>query len=70
VKYQSPFFREFVVETPVPAALVIERMLEHKVFAGYDLVALGETGLLVAVTEKRTKEELDDFAQKLGEIVA
>ncbi len=70
LKYQSPFFREFVVETPVLAVTVIEQMLEHKVFAGYDLAALGETGLLVAVTEKRSKEELDGFAGKLGKIVA
>jgi len=70
VKYHSPFFREFVVETPVLAATVIEQMLEHRIFAGYDLEAFGETGLLVAVTEKRTKEELDGFAVKLGEIMA
>ncbi len=70
LKYQSPFFREFVVETPVPAAAVIERMLEHKVFAGYGLAAHGETGLLVAVTEKRRKEELDGFIERLCEIIA
>jgi glycine dehydrogenase subunit 1 len=65
LKYTAPFFREFVVETPIPAAVVIERMLEHKVFAGYDLAAHGETGLLVAVTEKRTRQELDRFAAQL-----
>ena len=69
LKYTAPFFREFVVETPVHAALIVERMLEHKIFAGYDLAAHGESGLLVAVTEKRTKEELDGFVEKLGEIV-
>ena len=69
LKYTSPFFREFVVETPILAADVIECMLEHKVFAGCDLAPYGETGLLVAVTEKRTKEELDGFVEKLGEIV-
>ena len=68
--YSSPFFREFVVQTPVPAAVVIERMLEHKVFAGYDLAAHGETGLLVAVTEKRTKEELDSFVCQLAALAA
>jgi len=68
LKYTSPFFREFVVETPIPAAVVVDRMLAHKIFAGYDLAAHGETGLLVAVTEKRTKEELDRFAEKLGEL--
>ena len=69
LKYTAPFFREFVVETPVPAAIIVERMLQHKIFAGYDLAAHGESGLLVAVTEKRTKEELDGFVKKLGEIV-
>ncbi len=66
LKYTAPFFREFVVETPVPAALIVERMLKDKVFAGYDLAAHGESGLLVAVTEKRTREELDSFATALG----
>jgi glycine dehydrogenase subunit 1 len=68
LKFLSPYFREFVVETPIPAAVVVERMLEKKVFAGYDLAPHGETGLLVAVTEKRTKEELDSFVENLGVI--
>jgi glycine dehydrogenase subunit 1 len=66
LKYTSPFFREFVVKTPIPAAALIEQMLEHKVFAGYDLAAHGETGMLVAVTEKRTRQELDSFVEKLA----
>ncbi len=70
LKYKSPFFREFVVDTPIPATAVIEQMLEHKVFAGYDLAAHGETGLLVAVTEKRTRQELDSFAEKLATLTA
>jgi glycine dehydrogenase subunit 1 len=65
LKYKSPFFREFVVETPIPAAILVEKMLEKSIFAGYDLAAHGETGLLVAVTEKRTKAELDSFVEKL-----
>ncbi|MEI8102246.1 MAG: glycine dehydrogenase, partial [Chlorobium sp.] len=65
-KYSSPYFREFVVETPIPAAVVVERMLEQKIFAGYDLSAYGETGLLVAVTEKRSKVELDGFVAGLA----
>jgi glycine dehydrogenase subunit 1 len=69
LKYKSPFFREFVVETPIPAAILIEKMLEQKVFAGYDLAAHGETGLLVAVTEKRSRQELDRFVEQLGAIV-
>jgi len=68
LKYGQPFFREFVVETPVPAGVVVDRMLKQGIMAGYDLSAVGDEGLLVAVTEKRTKEELDDFVLKLGAV--
>ena len=68
LKYDSPFFREFVVKTPVPAGEVVEKMLEQGILAGYDLAAVGDEGLLVAVTEKRTREQLEDFVQKLGSV--
>ena len=68
LKYQQPFFREFVVKTPVPAEKVVATMLEQGILAGYDLRAVGEEGLLVAVTEKRTQEQLDDFVRKLGAV--
>ncbi|EAT59709.1 aminomethyl-transferring glycine dehydrogenase subunit GcvPA [Chlorobium ferrooxidans] len=70
LKYQTPFFKEFVVETPLPAAEIINAMLEKRVFAGYDLAAHHETGLLIAVTEKRTQEELDSFAENLEAFIA
>lgn len=66
LKYPAPFFREFVLETPVPPAEIVDAMLEESVFAGYDLSVCGGSGLLVAVTEKRTKAELDRFADLLG----
>lgn len=66
LKYGSPFFREFVLETPLPAAEIIGAMLDKGIFAGYDLSACSESGLLVAVTEKRTREELDSFVQALS----
>ncbi|MBM3162819.1 MAG: aminomethyl-transferring glycine dehydrogenase subunit GcvPA [Chlorobi bacterium] len=66
LKYSAPFFREFVLETPVSAADIIDAMLEKGIFAGYDLSASGQSGLLVAVTEKRTRAELDRFAALLG----
>lgn len=66
LKYSSPFFREFVVDTPVAAREVICKLLEKKIFAGCDLSEYDDAGLLVAVTEKRTKEELDAFVENLG----
>lgn len=68
LKYDRPFFREFVVETPAPAEDLVKKMLEQGILAGYDLAAVGDEGLLVAVTEKRTKEQLDDFVRKLGAV--
>ena len=68
LKYDRPFFREFVVETPAPAEYLVKKMLEQGILAGYDLAAVGDEGLLVAVTEKRTKEQLDDFVRKLGAV--
>jgi glycine dehydrogenase subunit 1 len=58
----TPVVREFAVRTPVPPDVVVERMAEEGYLAGvpagpeYD----GEP-LLVAVTEKRTRDEIDGF---------
>jgi glycine dehydrogenase subunit 1 len=68
LKFGAPFFREFVIETPVPAASIVAGMLSKKVFAGVDLSAWGEEGLLVAVTEQRTREELDMFVSELASL--
>jgi glycine dehydrogenase subunit 1 len=61
-------FNEFVLELPVAADRVIRRLLEKGFAAGFPLVRYYpdmEKGLLVAVTEKRTKEEIDLFAHVL-----
>lgn len=68
IRYNAPFFNEFVVNTPIAPSEVVRQMLEKKVFAGCDLREFGDEGLLVAVTEKRTKAQLDMFADALGEL--
>ena len=68
LKFSGPFFREFVVETPVAPSKIVDALLPKKVFAGIDLAPFGESGLLVAVTEKRTREELDMFVQALASL--
>jgi len=65
---QRYFFNEFVLELPVAADRVIRRLLEKAFAAGFPLVRYYpgmEKSLLVAVTEKRTKEEIDLFAHAL-----
>lgn len=65
LKHPGDFFNEFVVTTPVPAAEIISRGRDRRVFPGVDLSSpqagrLGtERDLLIAVTEKRTAADLD-----------
>jgi glycine dehydrogenase subunit 1 len=60
----TPFFKEFVTKTPVPAALVVEAGIKHGILAGVALDRFNpawKNRLLVAVTEKRTKVEMDAY---------
>ena len=63
LKYRQPFFNEFLVSTAVPAKEIVSAALKRNILAGVDIETLmpGEKGLLVAVTEKRTRSELDEF---------
>lgn len=55
----APFLWEFAVELPDVAA-ANEALLKSGIVGGLDL---GDGAMLVAVTEKRTKEELDAFVE-------
>ncbi len=64
----APFFKEFVVQTPVPAGRVVEAGIKHGILAGVALERFypeWKNRLLVAVTEKRTKAEMDKYCQFL-----
>ena len=70
VRYE-PFFNEFVVATPMDAEIIVEKLTSKGIFAG---ISLGrfykerDSELLVAVTEKRTDEDIDHFVKALCEI--
>ncbi len=68
---QSPFFNEFVVELPRPVKEVNAKLLEAGIIGGFDLESdYGhENQMLLAVTEQRTKEEIDQFVEVLEAIV-
>jgi glycine dehydrogenase subunit 1 len=78
----TPVVREAAVRTPVPARVVVERMATEGYLAGValsDLVGEGgdaslaalavEHGLLVAVTERRARAEIDGYVAALGKAV-
>ena len=68
----SPTFNEFTLELPKPADQVVARLLDAGIAAG---VPLGgyypgmENCLVVTVTEKRSREEIDRLAAKLQEVL-
>lgn len=66
----GPTFHEFAVRLPRPADAVIGLLRGKGILPGLPLEALGCGGpndLLIAVTEKRTREELDALAEALRE---
>lgn len=71
--YNHPFFKEFVVKTPVQPQKIIDQLRKEKIFAGVDLSRFDydcNDGLLIAVTEKRTKEEMDKFVKSIKQVVS
>ncbi|MCP4725976.1 MAG: aminomethyl-transferring glycine dehydrogenase subunit GcvPA [bacterium] len=69
MKFDKPFFHEFAVSCPKPAKDICERLLEDDIYAGIPLDDIGDpNALLIAVTEQRTKDEMDYFVEKLKAI--
>jgi len=77
----QPFFREFAIRLPRSANDVIASMAERHVLAGLSVGALSEGDdpsiesgidrvLLVSVTERRTKDELDHYVKALREVIS
>lgn len=70
--FSQEFFKEFVVETEKPAKEVVDALLEYKIFGGVPLSIFDNNlkhGLLIATTEKRTKEEIDTYIDTLSKIL-
>lgn len=66
------FFNEFVVKLPGDAADIVGKMIDKGYAAGFPLgryYADRQDQLLVAVTEKRTKEEIKAFANTLEAVL-
>ncbi len=65
--FKGAFFNEFVLElNKISAAEFIDRMAEKGILSGIDL---GENKLLVAVTEKRRLNELEEYVKLAKETV-
>jgi len=68
IPFQGPMFNEFVVKLSKPVSLANKKLLEKGIIGGYDLGRTYpelEKHMLVAVTELRSKEEIDLFVNEL-----
>jgi glycine dehydrogenase subunit 1 len=68
LRFSAPFFNEFVIETPTPARALRDDLVDDGYVAGMPLDRYYpgmDNALLVAVTEKVTRENIDKLADAL-----
>ena len=69
ISFNSPTFNEFVVEFPANFETTYVRLLEKKIVAGLPLTPYYPElagRYLICVTEMKTKEEMDELIEELG----
>lgn len=68
IKFEGPFYNEFVLELNTPAKEVVEKLAQQGIAAGYDLgqvdLAL-KNCLLVCATETKTTADLQQYVQAM-----
>jgi len=76
LKFHQPFFREFLLQTPKPASQVLALLADKGINVGPDLARFEMTNVdgwqncfLVALTEKRTRLEIESLAACLRDIL-
>ncbi|HEU5189073.1 MAG TPA: aminomethyl-transferring glycine dehydrogenase subunit GcvPA [Methylomirabilota bacterium] len=73
LRFTAPFFKEFALTLPKAPDRVVKRLLKDRILAGVPLKTFDraeKSTLLVAVTERRTKDEIDAYAAALAAAVA
>ncbi len=65
LKYSQSFFHEFLTETPVAAAQILDALEEKGYLGG---LPLGDREILWCATEKNTKQEIDDLVEIVKEV--
>jgi glycine dehydrogenase subunit 1 len=62
-------FKEFAIRLPRDATQVRDALLEHGILGGVPAPDLDDRTLVVALTERRTRAEIDAFAHALAEVL-
>lgn len=71
VAFSGPAFNEIVVNCKRPVEEVNKALMQCKIIGGYDLGKYEEefaNHMLVAITELRTKEEIDTLVKEMGDM--
>ncbi len=72
--FKGDFIREFCVKTPIPAGELIDGMIDsYNILPGINLGKFYpgmDNVLLMAITEKRTSEEIDNLGKALAEFAS
>ena len=72
LRFAQPFFKEFALRLPKSPTTVVARLAKRRILPGVPLRTYDRTladTLLVAVTEQRTREEIDAYAGALAEVL-
>lgn len=62
--FNKPFFKEFVIQGQESASVINDKLLESNIIGGYDIeksYPVHKNALLICVTEKRTKPEINEL---------
>ena len=62
------FFKEFTISSPVPVKELNEHLHKNKIIGGYDVSNLIKNGMLLAITEMNSKEEIDNLITILSQV--
>jgi len=69
--FNKPFFKEFMIETVKSVNVINDELLKKNIIGGYDIEAdypEYKNTLLLCLTEKRTKSEIDKLISVLEEV--
>ena len=69
---QDDSFNEFVISTPLSSEVLLDKLRTKGFYAGINLANIDtkfSNEVLVSVTEKRTKEQMDALATAIGEVL-
>jgi glycine dehydrogenase subunit 1 len=66
----APFFKEFALRVPGRADRIVDDLVDRGFLGGVPFPKEGDDVLLVAVTERRSKEQIDGFAEAMRAVIA